>query len=178
MRKIAVAFGVLMFLLNPNLACDDGGPQFQYGEAEMRAAVEGSWLVTFTASDGTSTQVTLRIEEGTGAQTSFESPGLVRSAYACGSRTFVKSAAACLDVSLMPLGVAVVAGDGAYASATWSGSFVVGSTVFVSGQLGLSFGNLYLQANVLPDGSVASAYLNRASDSAPTDLPTVSLTRL
>jgi hypothetical protein len=176
MRKIAMVLGALMFLLNPNLACDDGGPQFQYGEAEMRAAIEGNWLVTFTARDGTSTQVTLRIEEGTGPQTSYQTGGLVRSAYACGTRTFVKSAAACVDGSQMPLTVAVVAGDSVYASATWSGDFIVMSTVFVSGSgmLSLSFGDLHLQANVSPDGSPGSANLYSAS----TDLPTVSLTRL
>jgi uncharacterized cupin superfamily protein len=176
MRKIAVVLGALMFLLNPNLACDDGGPQFQYGEAEMRAAVEGNWQVTFTASNGTQTQVTLRIEEGTGTQTSLRPGGLVRAAYACGSRTFVRSAAACVDGSTMPLAVTVVAGDSTYANATWSGTFDVPSTVFASGSgmLNLSFGDWYLLAMVSPDGSVTNVYLSPVSS----DLPTVSLARL
>ena len=176
MRKLMTGLGTLVFLLNPDFACDDGGPQFQYGEAEMRAAVEGNWLVSFAASDGTQTQVTLRIEEGTGSQTSLRTGSLVRSSYACGSRTFVRSAAACVDVSEMPLTVAVVAGDSTYASATWSGNFDVPSTVFApgSGMLNLRLGALYLLAMVSPDGSVTNVYLSPVS----TDSPTVSLVRL
>jgi hypothetical protein len=119
-------------------------------------------------------------KEGTGPQTRLRPGGLVRSAYACGTRTFVKSAAACVDSSEMPLTMAVVAGDSTYSSATWSGTFRVMSLVFGpgSGMLSLSCGDLYLQANVSPDGSVTNVHLYPASYPAPTDLPTVSLARL
>jgi hypothetical protein len=177
MRKIAMVLGALMFLLNPNLACD-AGDQFQYSEADMRAAVEGTWLVNFTASDGTATQVTLRIDEGSGSPTSLRPGGLVRSAYACGSRTFVKSAAACIDVSLMPLNVGVVAGDSAYAGATWSGTFTVMSQVFGSGLLSLNFGDLHVQANVLPDGREESATVYETSNPQASSPAIVTLTRL
>jgi hypothetical protein len=177
MPKIAVVFGVLMFLLNPNLACD-AGDQFQYSEADMRAAVEGTWLVNFTASDGTPTQVTLRIDEGSGSPTSLRPGGLVRSAYACGSRTFVKSAAACVDASEMPLAITFVAGDGAYASATWSGNFVVPSTVFTLGLLSLNLGDLRVQANVLPDGRAESATMYQTSYPPGTGPAIVTLARI
>jgi hypothetical protein len=176
MRRISVVFATLMFLLNPNLACDDG-PQFQYGETEMRAAVVGNWQVALTDPTGT-TQLTLRIEQGAGPQASWRPNGLVRSAHACGTRTFVKSAAACMDISEMPLSVTVVGGNGAYANESWSGKFEVMSLVFSQGQLHLTFGNLRLEANLRPDGSVESASLYPASFPAPETMPTVSLARI
>jgi hypothetical protein len=45
MRKLLWAVPIAAFFLNPGLACTDE-PEFQYGAAEMRAAVEGDWSFT------------------------------------------------------------------------------------------------------------------------------------
>jgi hypothetical protein len=67
----------------------------------MRAAVEGDWSFTITPDGGTATQVTLHVDEATTAADAdvarASGRGLLRVAYACGTRTLVKSAEACAD---------------------------------------------------------------------------------
>jgi hypothetical protein len=43
-RRRVVAVAVLVFVVDPGLACS-GDPEFEFGAPEMRAAVEGSWRV-------------------------------------------------------------------------------------------------------------------------------------
>ena len=61
MRNLLWLVPVAAFFLNPSLACSDE-PAFQYGAAEMRAAVEGDWSLTITPDGGTAMQVTVHVE--------------------------------------------------------------------------------------------------------------------
>ncbi|HEX4403687.1 MAG TPA: hypothetical protein VH560_02595, partial [Polyangia bacterium] len=66
---------------------------------------------------------------------------LVRAAYACGNRTLVASASACIDSSSMPLAVTFVSGDASFATGPFSGTFIVESTTFTEGGLELTIGS-------------------------------------
>jgi hypothetical protein len=105
-----VARGVcftLAFAINPNLGCgttDSGSTQWQYDEADMEAAVVGTFSGT-AGTDAASDSVVLTIQRS--AVPSGASPSSVGSAglrVQCASRTFfVKTAGACISTSTMPV---------------------------------------------------------------------------
>lgn len=163
MHRLALSLALLTFFLNPGFACTSSeDPEFKYGEAEMRAAVEGTWLLTLRASDGTLSETTLQIAESSKAQ-AFRTTtpggryrtGVIRSAAACGSRTFVKSAGACTDLSEMPLEVAFVSGNPRFQNASLSGMLLIGSLTFVQGMINLGLGDVSVGATVAPDGTAS-----------------------
>ena len=63
MPKLIWIVPLAFFFLNPAVASGPAEPEFQYGAAEMRAAVEGDWSFTITPFAGPATQVTLHIEQ-------------------------------------------------------------------------------------------------------------------
>ena len=63
MRNLWWVLPIAFFFLNPNLACGTDEPQFQYGAAEMQAAIAGTWSFTITPTGGTATEVTVQIDE-------------------------------------------------------------------------------------------------------------------
>ena len=98
MRNLFWFVPIAVFLLNPSFACSGDEPTFQYGAAEMRAAVEGDWSFAITPTGGTATQVTVHIDQAAAPATAAaraSGVALVRAAHACGTRTLVKSAGAC-----------------------------------------------------------------------------------
>jgi len=164
MQRLALSLALLAFFLNPGIACvSSDDPDFKYGEAEMKAAVEGTWLLTLRASDGTVSETTLQIAQSGTAQ-AMMSPsgsgnhrtGVIRAAAACGSRTFVKSAGACMDDSMMPLDIAYVSGSPRFQTASLSGSLRVGGLIFTQGYLNLGLGDVTVGALVAPDGTTSS----------------------
>ncbi len=174
MHRIAFSLAVLVFFLNPGLACSPSPSDkgFQYGAAEMKAAVEGTWEINLLASDGTQSSVTVQIAGPAQAEEQITETtegsamvrparrALIRSAAACGTRTFFQPAAACVDMTTMGLEVAYVSGDQRLQSVSMSGTFAVTSLVFHSGGLDLSLGNMRTTASVTPKGvaSVISTY--------------------
>jgi hypothetical protein len=180
MRRLAMSLALVAFLVNPWFACTgQDEPEFTYGEAEMKAAVEGTWVLTL-ASGGANQEITLQVSESNKAlpdqmqamqksQRSF-----VRSAAACGNRTFVSSAHACADSSSMPLAVSMVSGPDTYKDAEMSGSLMVGSLNFTRGELGLTLGSLRVFASISPDSTVVGT--PSAGDGA-TSMTVVSLVR-
>ncbi len=87
---------------------------------------------------------------------------LVRGAYACGGRTLVKSAGACIDWSEMPLVVTYVSGDTAFSTAAMSGTFKVYGLVFTAGdqgELALTIGPYQILMEVTADGSLVDPRL-------------------
>ena len=154
MRKLLWVVPVAAFFLNPGLACTDE-PEFQYGAAEMRAAVEGDWSFTITPDGGDATQVTVHIEQAATAPATGGAGSrraLVRAAHACGTRTLVKGAGACSDSSQMPLAVSYVSGDATFTSATLSGMFTVHGLAFGWGDLDLRIGPYQVLSRVSADG--------------------------
>lgn len=166
MRRLILSLAVLAFFVNPGIACtspDDGA--FQFGEPEMRAAVEGQWRIDWSVAGGAATSVTVQVSQA-GAQgdsgTAALSPaagrgGFIRAVAACDSRSFVKSASACMDSTQMPLQVAYVSGDSAYQAIPLGGTFSVYGLSFSTGHLQLVFHKTSVTLGVRPDGSVATA---------------------
>jgi hypothetical protein len=182
MHRLAISMAVLAFFLNPGLACTSGSeePEFQYGEAEMKSAVEGTWVLVVSRSSTSPTEeITLQLAESSKAQPDKMQvmrngrAGLVRSAAACGTRTFVTSAHACADLSEMPLDVALVNGPADYKDAVMSGRLMVGSLIFTQGDFSLSLGALSVHAAVGPDGTVSTVSAYEGSSA----VSVVSLTR-
>jgi hypothetical protein len=179
MKRLAIAAAALFFFVNPGFGCSDQDAEYQYGEAEMKAAVEGTWVLTLGEAAGPSNEtITVRVVQGRVAQASRnQAPGrrgFIRTASACGTRTFVASANACIDSSDMPLDVTWVDGPDSYKSAALSGSFAVLSLVFTRGQFGLSFGSVSFYADIAPDGSVLTVHGYRNEGGV---VPVVSLVR-
>jgi hypothetical protein len=162
MRNLLWVLPVLAFVLNPSFACVEE-PEFQYGAAEMRAAVQGDWSFTITPDGRDAVQVTVHIDQATAAPPAATArtpgAGLVRAAHACGTRTLVKGAGACTSASEMPLAVTYVSGDSSFQSATLSGRFWVGALTFLFGELTLNLGEYQIVARVNADGSVADLHL-------------------
>lgn len=162
MRNVAWLISVGFFFLNPSLACGVDEPEFQYGAPELRMAVEGDWALTITPATGAAMHVVVHVVQGSGAAVSLEPPvrgGVVRAAYACGTRTLVRSASACVDSSEMPLAVSYVSGDASFAGASMSGRFSVHSLVFALGDLELQIGPYQILSQVKADGSLADPRL-------------------
>ena len=166
MPKLIWIVPLAFFFLNPAVACLPAEPQFQYGAAEMRAAVAGDWSFTITPDGGTATQVTLSIDEAATAPDAgvARAPGrgLLRAAYACGTRTLVKSAGACADVTQMPLELTFVSGDANLGGGHLSGMLMVDSlnfTTVAEGALSLTIGPYDIESMLGPDGTLGAPHL-------------------
>src|SRR6185503_3028793 len=97
MRKVVGLVAIAFFFLNPGFACGPAGPEFQFGAPEMRAAVEGDWLVTITPEGGSTLSYHLSLAQAASAPATASRPAgrhLLRAAHACGTRTLVASASA------------------------------------------------------------------------------------
>jgi hypothetical protein len=166
MPKLIWIVPLAFFFLNPAVACGPAEPEFQYGAAEMRAAVEGDWSFTFTPNGGTATQVTLHIEQaataGDAGVARAPKRGLLRAAYACGTRTLVKSAGACIDVTQMPLALTFVSGDATLGGSHLFGMLTVNSLIYTSvaaGVLSLTIGPYDIESMLGPDGTLGDPHL-------------------
>ena len=170
-RGLVGALGLAAFLLNP-AACE---PDFEYGAAEMLAAVEGSWRVTIQPATGPAQAFTIRLEQAAAvARTGLPGDGSWlggRTARACGTRTLVKGAGACITATEMPLTGQVLEGDDALRTASVTGNLTVLSRVFVSGALSVRVGP-YILFGRLSNAGLAS----NLETSIPSD--TVSMLRL
>jgi hypothetical protein len=158
MRKVALVLGLLAFVLNPGFACSPGDDGFTYGEQDMRDAVEGPWRVTIDKGQGP-VSFTLRFAQATAPTTAQRREGgatLLRAAHACGTRTFVAGAAACIDLSDLPLAITFVDGDDAYREIAFTGHFQVMSLHFDQGNLELRFGDDWVNAS-LPRGETTAS---------------------
>lgn len=137
------------FFLSPWLACgSDPADAFQYGDVEMRTAVVGTWDLAMALTSGDQTSVTIGLDQATTAQalsgplpTIGHPRSLVRPAAACGQRTLLKSAAACVSITSMPLVGVFVAGATTYSTTTIYGELTVAGLQFATGQLSISLGD-------------------------------------
>jgi hypothetical protein len=152
---------VALFFLNPSFACSSE-PEYQFGAAEMRAAVEGAWTLVITPTGGMPVRVRVQVSQATpsvGTTPSARSVDLVRPAHACGSRTLLAAASACVDATVMPLAVSFVDGDAVFSGAWMAGQFTVYGSTFVQGSLELDLGSYQFLANVNADGSLLNPQL-------------------
>ena len=143
MRKhlITAALGLSALIFNPFYACNILG--YTYAAPEMKAAVEGTW--TLTTPDRS---YVFHVEQAKGTQR-YSNRSMVPSAHACGSRTFVASASACIDSTTMPV---VVTSSGE----TTEGVFSVSGKTFVQGDLVIEVAGQRVEAIVKPDGTATT----------------------
>ena len=178
MRNLLWLVPVAFFFLNPSLGCvGPDEPEYQYGAAEMQAAIAGTWTFSITPNGGEAAAVTVQLDEADhvpAPTTQASRRSLIRAAHACGSRTLVKSAAACIDVSSMPLAITFVSGDPTLMNVPLSGVFRVSGTTFQAGSLEMDIGPYQVSAAVLPDGTVSNTYVYVTGQGATA---TVTITR-
>jgi hypothetical protein len=94
-------FGVAL-VVNPYLGCNHSGESdFTYAEADMRDAVLGAWQGSADI-DGESVPFSLVLEQAR-AKSKTQAVMAPKAEPPCGSRSFVKPAAACLSSSDMPV---------------------------------------------------------------------------
>jgi hypothetical protein len=164
MRRLAWVLPLAFFFLNPAFACGPSDePVYHFGAPAMTYAVEGNWSFTIAPQGGAPLQqVTVRLEQASaasGAPSAARAPqrSLIRAAHACGGRTLVKSAAACVDITKMPLVVSVVSGDASFSETTPEGNFSVMGYDFFEGTLDLKVGPYQIEVQVFPDATFGNA---------------------
>jgi hypothetical protein len=103
MNKKWLLLGVfgLALVVNPYLACSSKEDDFDYTESEMKQAVLGEWVGT-AELDGESADFTLSLQQAS-AKSKTQSVSAPKAQPQCGSRSFVKPAAACFSTSSMPI---------------------------------------------------------------------------
>jgi hypothetical protein len=112
MRKMTAVTGVAAVVAVSVLVLDPigylTGVDFEYGSAELCAAIEGTW--TLTLHGNTDRVVRFRIAQAGRGEQHARSRSIVRSADACAHRTLVRSAETCFDETEMPLSITQVDG--------------------------------------------------------------------
>jgi hypothetical protein len=176
---LVLLLGLAAFMLNPAFACaPNSNDEFQYGASELRAAVEGTWQVTLNPNGQPTSMVTIRIEQGTGQPSALHGGTgvrLVRAAAACGTRTLVRPAGACVSITVMPLGGSVQGGDETLRAAMVSGQFEVPGIAFSEGWIELEIGPHRLRGTLSPTGVASDVTLWDATGAAN---GSVALTRI
>jgi hypothetical protein len=135
----AIVIGLVAFVINPGFACSSSNdqPDWQYGEAEMTRAVEGTWRLTLERSTGESA-VTFTLAAGGGANQALTS-GPSRTLQ-CASREFVRPAGACMDISNLQLAGQVLTAEASFGTPAVSGQYTVAGTTYRGGSLSVDLG--------------------------------------
>ncbi len=122
----------------------------------MRSAIEGTWKVTVHATATTPAHdIVLSISQSAAPRPQHsQRRGLVSDAAACQTRSLVRSAGACADISEMPLDVTLLAGGAAR-----KGMFMVPGLTFQFGLLEATLGAVTVMAKVSPSGAIISVDL-------------------
>lgn len=169
-RTVITVVALAVLVLNPvfGLLSDD----YDFGAPELRAAVEGTWQLTIASPSAPPRTITFTLAQGAEPPDVHATRSLVRPAAACGHRSLVKAASACIDSTNMSLDVTVIAG-GLPQARSGRGMFVVGGTRFRSGDLRIDVGGVSLLATLTPAGEVvsASSYVPGERDAAATEPP-------
>jgi hypothetical protein len=186
-RSVVTVIALAVLVLNPVFGVLSR-PDF--GAAEMRAAVEGTWQLTVASPGAPPRTITFTLAQGDdpAEPTDPAEPAkprdahaawsLVRPAAACGHRSLVKTAGACRDVTDMPLEVTVIAGGGPQRQPA-RGMFSVTGNRFDAGYLRVSAGGVELDARLTVAGEVrdVSSYVPEERAEAPRPKITSTLIR-
>ncbi len=155
MRKAILPLAMVLSVFDPMVACeDDGDRPFEYGEAEMRAAIEGTWMLVVQKPGHAAEHYTLVIREAGDTKQEHAERTVIRSASACTTRDFIRQAGACYDASLMRIAIEVVSGP----ARDGGGHFEAPGTTFVGGTLDVTIGDLELYGFVSPQGYVVQLH--------------------
>jgi hypothetical protein len=139
-RKLVL--GTVLFAIlavNPMFGCF--AVHFDYSEADMKKAIEGQWKLTIDHRE-----LEMSVREAKSVKR-HASNGIVNSAAACGTRSFMNTAEACIDASSMDVEIVI-------AGVTSHGTFRVFSTSFERGLLETEVDGVWLDADVDSLGQV------------------------
>ena len=93
---------LVIFVINPAFmgGCGEVNDEFTYGEAEMLALVTTVTADTWSHASGDDEwQIELELQQGDEVEITRARRSLLSAAWACENRSFVRDAAACIDVS-------------------------------------------------------------------------------
>jgi hypothetical protein len=120
--------------------------------------------VSIEASDtAPATTFEVRLEQGSAVARAGRGGGLVSEAMACGDRTLVRSAGACISSTSMPLTGQVTGGDAALDGMTVTGTLHVIGVTFMDGELWLTVGPYRLFGSLSSAGLVSSLHTTDGS---------------
>jgi hypothetical protein len=156
-HPLAWVLGFVAFAINPALACSSSdAEEFEYGEAEMIAAVRGTWRLTYARPDATTSVLTFTVAQGPAASGALAPPGI---APQCTTRTFTRPAAACSPTSHLMVTAAVLEASPPLDTAQGKGSYTIDSVKYIGGMLALTFGsNLRVNAVIDASNAVGQSY--------------------
>lgn len=129
---------IAILALNPIVGCD----RFSYNETDMKRVIEGHWTLTLEKRE-----LDMTIRESRTAQRHASRNGMFNTAEACGTRSFVNTADACVDDTEMVVDVAI-------GSAVNHGTFRVFGTSFERGTLEVEVDKIYVSAHFDARGDV------------------------
>lgn len=155
--------GLTALIINPAVGCGsrDFVDEYTFGETEMLSAVQGTWRVTFSRPEGPSV-VTFTLEKGvkpSGASNGglAAPPGVGPQ---CGSRTFIRPAAACDSISALALEATIVEAEPPLDVAGGQGWFYVSGATYRGGHMELKIGaDLQLEAYLDASNAVTQAWV-------------------
>lgn len=163
-KLLVIAIGLAVLVLNPFFGCD-ADRSFTYGADEMRAAVEGTWKLMLPATQREpAREIVFSISQG-GEPTQDKhsrTRGMVSPAAACSHRSLVKAAAACVDISEMPLDIKRLAGTDVA-----SGRLRVFGLTFRYGLVDLDLGGSNVHARIEPTGTISEVRIDGYAEGAP-----------
>lgn len=173
-RTVITVVALAVLVLNPVFGLLSG---YDFGAPEMRAAVEGTWQLTIASPSAPPRTITFTLAQGAESPDVHATRSLVRPAAACGHRSLVKAASACIDSTNMSLDVTMIA-DGQRQAQPQPGRFMVDGMRFRSGYLRVVVDGVSLEATLTPAGEVvsASSYVPGERDAAATEPPSARTT--
>jgi hypothetical protein len=155
LRKLVVGVvAAAVFLITPYFLYDRLFG-YQFGESQMRSAIEGTWTLEVTQAGATTRSLSFTIEQASAPTHSSREGTWLRSAAACGRRSFIRNAEACMDTSEMQLKLVAVGGG-----KLGSGLLRVDGKSFRRGYLDLDLSDLSVHAVVSSAGEVTEASAN------------------
>jgi len=156
--------GFTVLIINPAVGCGGSSrialDEYTFDETEMVRAVQGTWRVTFLRPEGPSV-ITFTMDKGAAPNASSNGltapPGLTPQ---CGTRTFVRPAAACVATSQLALAAVVVEAEPQLDVTDGGGWFSVGSLNYAGGHLLLKIGQDFeLNADLDASNAVTQSWV-------------------
>jgi hypothetical protein len=156
-RVAAATIALAVFVLNPSFGC---GEEFDFGADEMRRAVEGTWELSFPGDTAPRAVLTLshQAPQAVGPRWS-----PVPAAHACGNRSFMASAGACIATTGMSFHAQTLKVEEPFGPVSGAEFYVTGMS-FRQGTLTVWFRNaVQFVVDLLPDGTVVRTYYTPAN---------------
>lgn len=165
---LATSLCLTVVIINPTFGCSSSDIEYNFSEADMRAAVAGTYTGSF--QDHTET-VTLNLDEGVGNSSTTTQSLSLRQLQCSRSFSFVKPAAACMPTTTMKVTGQIASGNGSIASSAVSGIFEIHDVNLTDGGLTLTLADgSTVNANFQNGAFVAWAYTAKSGSEYGLDL--------